>query len=206
MIMQRTLLTLLLATAACTGDIGAGGDDGSGSGSGSGSSDPDLCPTARSYTGFGTTPLEADRPVLAAGADRMRLKPYAALAAEYARALGLSSVDTTAFAATFGKPPARWYAEPAASANTLYAAFALAYGACSQFTSTGGAFDTAPTAAQASALCGDFAHRAWNRDMSDAELASCVDYATTKTGSDAPARRWAYTCAAVLSASGFLSY
>ena len=37
-------------------------------------------------------------------------------------------------------PPARWYQEPQASANTVYAAFALAFDACTTYTAAGAPF------------------------------------------------------------------
>ena len=198
-------IALPLALAACTVDLPSNGGDDDGSGSGSG--DPPVCETTRSYPGFGGTALEADRPAITAGTDRMRLKPFAALAAEYQAALGLASFDTTAYAATFGKPPARWYSEPAASANTVYAAFALAYSACTQHTAADAKYAAAPAPQVADAICRDLAQRAWRRDASDAEVAACTSYAIDQTKpTDEPRRRWAYTCAAVLTASGFLSY
>lgn len=172
-----------------------------------GDDDPGLCAQARTYTGFAGTPLEAGRAPLAAGADRLRLKPFAALAAEYRRALGLASFDTSAFAATFGRPPARWFSEPAASAGTVYGAFALGFEACLQHTAGAPAYAAAPAPDTAGVICRDLARRAWNRDATDGEAAACATYAVDQTNpADAPARRWAYACAAVLSASGFLAY
>jgi hypothetical protein len=194
----------LALTGGCVGDIGSttGDDDGSDM-----PPEPVTCQATRSYAGFAGTPLETDRPTIEPGSDRMRLKPYAALAAEYKAALGLTAFDTAAYANTFGKPPARWFTEPQASANTLYAAFALAYGACTQATASDVAFATAPTTTGADVLCGNFIRGAWHREPAAAETAACVDYSVNKTkASDAPRVRWAYTCAAVLSASGFLAY
>jgi hypothetical protein len=200
-----SILVAALAVAGCTTNLDpTGGDD---DGSGSGSGDPPVCETTRSYTGFGGDKLEADRPAIEAGSDRMRLKPFVALAAEYAAALGLATFDTSAFAATFGKPPARWYSEPAASANTVYAAFALAYDACTQHVASDAAYAMTPSAQLADTFCRDHARAAWHREATDAEVAACTTYAVDQTkASDPPRKRWAYTCAAVLSASGFLAY
>jgi hypothetical protein len=207
---MKTTLAIFsaLSLAACVGEIGTGGDDdGSGSGSGSGSGDPVTCEQARTYAGLGGDALEADRPTIAAGSDRLRVKPYGVLASEYNRALGITGFSTNVYAATFGKPPVRWYQEPQASANTVYAAFALAYDGCSQKTATGADFAMAPSDTVADRLCRDFARAAWQREATDVEAAACVTYATTKTNpSDDTRVRWAYTCAAVLSASGFLAY
>ena len=190
---------LFAALTACTGDISSSnpGDGGTTS----------TCVAGRSYLGFDGKPLEAKRAVLAAGADRLRLKPYGALADEYSRALGLSTFDTSAFAATFGKPPARWSSEPSASANTIYAAFALAFDACSKHTATDGTYASAPTMETASGICRDNVLHAWHREATDAVTSACATYAVEKTNpADDPRRRWAYSCAAVFSASGFLAY
>ena len=193
-------LTILLLVG-CVGEIGgAGGDD---------TMEPEevTCEQARTYTGFGGNALESDRPKIEAGSDRMRIKPFASLSAEYTRALELASFDTAPYAATFGRPPARWYNEPQASANTVYAAFALAYDACTRRTALGGDYNTAPEINIANRLCKDFAMRAWQREADAAETTACATYAIEKTNpADAPAKRWAYTCAAVLTASGFLAY
>jgi hypothetical protein len=201
------LLSSLLATA-CIGEIGgSGGDDDMGSGSGSGSSEPVTCDQARTYLGFDGKALEADRPAIAAYTDRMRMKPFAVLSAEYSRALGLSAFNTAIYAGTFGKSPARWFDEPAASAATVYAAFALAYDGCTQATATGADFTMAPTATIADRLCRDFSRKAWQREATDDEASTCATFALNMTNpADAPAKRWAYTCASVLSASSFLAY
>lgn len=194
----RALSMILLA--ACTGEI-----DGSGGGDDA-PPPPVTCEQPRTYTGFGG-PLGGDRPAIEAGSDRVRLKPFTALAAEYARALGLDAFDTRTYAATFGRAPARWYEEPGASANTVYAAFALAFDACTRHTATAAYYAEAPTAQNAGGLCRDFALRAWQRDATDDEAAACVKYAVEQTpATDDPRRRWAYACASVLTASGFLTY
>jgi hypothetical protein len=191
-----------LTLAGCAGDIG--GDDGDGSGS---DDDPIVCEQTRTYTGFGSRDLTGTRPAIDPGSDRLRLKPFVALSAEYRAALGLAAFDTGMYAATFGRPPARWFQEPAASANTVYAAFALAFDACTRQTMGDARYAAAPDAASADVNCREYARRAWHREATDAEAAACVSYAVDKTNpADAPAKRWSYACAAVLSASGFLAY
>ena len=193
---------LILSLAGCIGQIDGSSDDQTGD-----DDTQEVCQATRSYTGFGGKTLEADRPTMKAGTDRMRMKPFAALAAEYAAALGLSGFDTAAYAATFGRPPARWYNEPAASANTLYAAFALAYDGCTKATATDAKFAAAPDATNAPLLCNETIRRAWHREPVQAETDACVKYTVEQTNpSDAPRVRWAYSCAAVLTASGFLAY
>jgi len=198
---MRTLFIATLALAGCTGTVDGGGDDGGGD------DQPPVCEPTRTYLGFGGAALEASRPAIAAGSDRVRLKPFTALATEYAKALGLASFDTKAYAATFGRPPARWFDEPEASANTVYAAFALAYEACTQHTLAPVEFGDAPSATSAGLACREFVRRAWHREATDDEATACVTYTVDQTIPSDPARkRWAYSCAAVLSASGFLAY
>jgi len=59
--------------------------------------------------------------------------------------------------------------------------------------------------------------KAWSRTPTTTEVDKCVNFAvnatrTELTGSPAmatptaPARRWAYTCASVLTAAGFITY
>jgi len=206
--MQTRSLAILFAgsLAACVGDIG--GSAGSSDNDAGADDDPvAMCEPARPYMGFGGTSLTADRPTIAAYSDRVRLKPFGVLASEYNRALGLTNFDTSAYAATFGNPPARWYQEPQATANTIYAAFALAYDGCLQKTASGTDFATAPSAALADRLCRDFALAAWRREPSAEEVTACTTFAINKTNpADTTRRRWAYTCAAVLTASSFLAY
>jgi hypothetical protein len=203
--MKRTFLIVSLAGSlvGCVGQIdGSQGDDQTGD-----DDTQETCTATRSYKKYDGTALESDRPTMKPGTDRLRMKPFAALAAEYSAALGLSTFDTAAYAATFGKPPARWFNEPAASANTIYAAFALAYDGCTKATATDAKYAAAPDATNAPLLCNDTIRRAWHREPLAAETDACVKYTTTQTNpSDAPRVRWAYSCAAVLTASGFLAY
>lgn len=194
--------TLLLAVTltACVGQVTGGDDTG-------GDDEPPTCEVTRSYVGFGGAPLEGSRPTLPAGADRMRIKPFGALGAEYSAALGLAELDTRAYAATFGAPPARWFSEPAASANTIYASFALAFDACTRHTATAANYAAAPTAELADTICRDLAQRAWHRAATDAEALACTTFAVEQTApTEDPRRRWAYACAAVLTAAGFVAY
>ena len=199
--MRLTSLTMIaLGVTACTGEIN-GSDDMPVD------PNPTECAQARTYTSFGGQALEADRPTIVAGSDRIRVKPYAALAAEYARALGLQTVKTSFFATTFGQPPARWFIEPAAGANTIYAAFSIAYAACNQVTAGRADLAAAPDLTTADVVCRDFARAAWHREATDDEAAACASFAVDKTKpTDPPAKRWAYACATILTTSGFLAY
>lgn len=203
---MRTL-RVSIATLFLVGCVGEAPDSSGDDVGGDAGVEPMQCEVTRSYMGFGGRTLEGSRPALEVGADRLRLKPFAALATEYANTLGLAAFDTSAYAATFGKPPARWYAEPLASANTIYAAFALAYGACTQHTGTDATYAATPDTTTATLACHGFIERAWHRPATDEETAACVSFAIDKTASVAnPRTRWAYTCASVLSATGFLSF
>jgi hypothetical protein len=207
---MKTTLAILsaLSLAACAGQIGNTGTGGDDDGSGSGSDpQPVTCDQARTYNDLGGAPLGGDRPKIEAGTDRMRLKPYAALAPEYNRALGITGFSTATYKTTFGAPPARWFQEPTASSSTVYASFALGYDGCSQKTASGTDYAMAPAATIADRLCRDFARSAWMREATDAEAAACADFAINQTNpSDDTRVRWAYTCAAVLTASGFIAY
>jgi hypothetical protein len=214
--MQRKHLTALgiistLWLGACAGLIdGTDEGEGEGEGEGSGSGEPEapvVCTQAREYKNMGGEDLTADRPTIAVSTDRLRMKPYASLAEEYKRSLGLTDFSTVAFAGTFGKPPARWYEESTASASTIYAAFALAYDGCTRKAAAGGDFDLVPSATIADRVCRDLARVAWNREATDDEAAACATYAVNQTRATDPARtRWAYTCATVLTATHFIAY
>lgn len=195
-------LAALAALAACSGNITNPGED-------TVEPEPDpepLCAVqARSYAGFGGA-LENDRYEAVAGSDRLRAKPFAALADEFRRVLGLE-VDTRPYRATFGRPPARWYEEPASSANTLYAAYVLAFEGCLDLTATSSFFETAPTAETAAGMCRGLMRRFWNREPTDDEISSCETLAVSITDPDeGPRRQWAYACAGVLTSADFLAY
>jgi hypothetical protein len=207
--MTMRLFLLLCALGACASDYVPSDDDPSSNPGDDPADDPAVanCAAGRSYVGIGGVPLEADRVPALAGADRLRLKPFSALAAEYARVLGNMAADVGAFRATFGEAPPRWFTEPDASANTLYASFSLAFQGCLAETAAAPSYGEAPTAATADATCRGFALRFWDRRPTDAEVAPCVRLATDATSAEAdPRARWAYACAAVLTAAGFLSY
>ena len=56
-------------------------------------------------------------------------------------------------------------------------------------------------------MCQDQSRRFWSREPTEAELSTCVKVATEDTASESdPRRRWAYTCAALLTAAGFLTF
>ncbi len=205
---RRFALVAWLAAAApaCVGDIadppGDDVDDGD-----EGEEELACEALGRTYTGIGGAQLQAGRVEKPPYSDRQRLKPFSAMRGEYQRVLGNDAADLDAFAATFGKPPARFYEEPEASANTLYASFTLAFQGCTEFTASAADYAAAPTEETAATTCAAFARRFWDRNADEEELAGCVEYAVSGTTSESdPRRRWAYTCASVLSAAGFVSY
>lgn len=204
--MQRLILILPLAVlAACVGkldtDNEAGQDD-----AGPGDSEPLCVVESRSYpSSLGSHNLEADRIEQVGQSDRARLKPFAALATDIERVTGIA-VNTDAYADTFGKPPARWFEEPEASANTLYAGFLMLFDACTDYTADGAMFANAPTAEEADMNCRAMARSFWNREATDEQASACASYALATDANEGPRRRWALSCASVLSAAGFLTY
>ena len=207
---RRCALVALLAAAlpACVGDIAEPPGDDVDDDDGDDGEEELACETlGRTYTGIGGSTLQAGRVEVAPYSDRQRVKPYSTLSGEYGRVLGNQAADTEAFAATFGKPPARWFEEPEASANTLYASFTLAYQGCTAFTASAAEYAEAPTEENAATMCASFARRFWDRNAEEDELTGCIEYAVNGTASEAnPRVRWAYTCASVLTAAGFVAY
>ena len=149
------------------------------------------------------------------GRDRMRAKPYSALATEFSRVLGEENKPDSLDDAkeTFGVNPDMWFSEPLATAAYVNTAYDVAFDGCLKLTANS-RYQTAPTSASATAECTDWIRKFWSRDGSPDEIASCTKTAveaTTETyGTESravtPARQWAYACAATLSATGFLTY
>ncbi|MGQ0503911.1 MAG: hypothetical protein ACT4TC_01175 [Myxococcaceae bacterium] len=163
--------------------------------------------TGSKYTGFAGTELVDDRLPQQANLDRSRVKPYSALVAEYPRVLGSTPALLAGFGSTFGEPAVRWNTEPQASAVSLYTAYRVAFQGCLTYTGTAAAYAAAPSDASAATECGNFATKFWSRSASSAEITTCVKATVADTTTEPDARRrWAYGCAAVLSAAGFLSY
>lgn len=175
---------------------------------------PARCDMGKQYTGFAGTMLEAGRVDNDLGLERSRVKPYSALTAEYSRVLGNNPALIGQSATTFGQDPARWLTEPTSSAVTVYTAFRVAFQGClTVTTSTANAkFQTLPSNSTAATECATWARKFWSRDATQAEIDACVqvamvDAAKEGTNTNPPAsRRWAYACASVLSAAGFMTY
>jgi uncharacterized phage protein gp47/JayE len=65
----------------------------------------------------------------------------------------------------------------------------------------------APTEESASQACATIAEKAWSRQPTEQEVNSCKKVALTDTASvDDAKKRWAYAIAAILTATGFMSY
>lgn len=167
-----------------------------------------LCTTTgKEWRGFAGTPLVQGRAPAVAGADRQRVKPYEVLAAEYERTIGTVPASLPNVAGAFGPRRERFASEPQASAITLWSTYRVAFDGCLTFTATAPDFANAPTEADAAKQCTAMARKFWSRAPSQDEVTSCAQVALVDSASEAdPRRRWAHTCAALLSASGFLTY
>jgi hypothetical protein len=217
----------LFTTTACSSDpdhlLGGGGSDGTGPGgpgdpgaSSGGPGQPNdtppelACtakPQGRSYIGFDGTDLGATRVNENMGINRARIKPYAALASEYQRALGLVPPSLAGAGDSFDAPPARWFAEAKLTGVSLAAIFDISFEGCITFTKDAADYAAAPDATSAPAVCTSLMKKAWSRTPSPEETAACVKLATTQLASETnPRRQWAYVCASVLSSSNFLTF
>jgi hypothetical protein len=126
---------------------------------------------------------------------------------------------------TFGIAADRWYLEPIASAVFVNAAFEVAFEGCLKMTGelAGGSGDpryaVAPTKDAAGVECAAWTRRFWSRAGTPDTIDACVSVATDTTSETYgrpsidettrainPRRRWAYACASVLTATGFLTY
>ena len=190
---------------------GAGGPNG-----GEGSTEPGTTPEAlqctekpegRSYTNFGGLKLEELRVNENVGVNRARIKPYAVMAGEYQRVLGLVPPSLAASGGSFDEPPKRWFAEAAHSGVSLNAIFSLSFEGCLAYTKTAPEYAAAPTAETAKTVCSTLMRKAWSHSASPEEIDSCVTLATTKLAAEPDARRkWTYVCSSILSSSQFLTF
>jgi hypothetical protein len=168
---------------------------------------PPRCDMGKSYTGFAGTMLEAGRVDLDLGVERQRMKPYSALQGEYTRVLGNTPGLLATSGSTFAIEPARWLTEPQGSAVNLYQAYRIAFQGCLTATATATAYGSMPSNTTADTECRTWARKFWSRTPTQMEVDSCVQVAMVDTSSETNVRRrWAYTCASVLSATGFMTY
>jgi len=205
----------------------AGGDDTDASTeAGTAPSAPFCTVFGQPHIGLGGEDLAAKADGPPAG-DRARAKPYTALLTEYGRVLGSqnapSSINDTG--PTFGVPADRWYLEPIASAVFVSTAFDVAFEGCLEMTGAvaGGSGDAkyaaAPTKVTAGDECAGWIRRFWSRAGTPDQIDACAAVATDTTSETygrpsvdettretTPQRRWAYACASVLTATGFLTF
>jgi hypothetical protein len=160
------------------------------------------------YKGFADTNLNEGRVNAKIGVDRARMKPYAALRGEYERVLGVTPDSLEGAEASFGRPPDRFAQEPRASAIQLFSAYRVGFDGCLTYVDNNKAtFSAAPNPDTAATQCKAMARKFWSRAATDDEVKACTEVALTDSASEPdPQRRWAYTCASLLSASGFLTY
>jgi hypothetical protein len=160
-----------------------------------------MCVTGgRAHIGLGGEDVAAkiDGPT---GGDRARIKPFSALPSEYKRVLGSTPSSASGAGPTFGIAQDRWYLEPIASAVFVNKAFDVAFEGCSDLVENDSKLSVAPTKESAHDACTTWARRFWSRDATPDQIDACVSAAMD--GTDRP---WAYACASVLTATGFLTY
>jgi hypothetical protein len=229
-------VSLLVTLAACDSTKGSllGGDDPAGGGSAPAGSAPGgegnapdpggpaCTELGRSYPGFeaGMT-LEGDRVDGAAGIDRARTKPYAALKPEILRVVGVAAPDLRPD--SFGEegsnatPPPHvadtdprtktWYDEPRANALTLYSVASSTFGSCTQLAAQDPAMAAAPTPTTAPGVCATMARKFWSRTPAPGEIDGCVAAATVGAADETdPHKKWAWGCVSLLTSANFLAY
>lgn len=164
-------------------------------------------PQGHSYVLFDGSKLEDTRVNEGDDINRARFKPYAVMAGEYQRVLGVVPKSLASAGPTFDAPPERWYSEPSHSGVSVSSAFDVSFEACEAHVASSSDFAALPTADTANRYCGSTMRKAWSRTPSPEVLDDCVELATKKLDAEPdPRRRWSYVCAAILSSSNFLTY
>lgn len=170
---------------------------------------PPRCDMGKTYTGFAGTELTAGRIDGDMGPERARMKPFTALTGEFTRVLGNTPAMLTdpSVANTFAIVPNRWVSEPVASGVTVYTTYRIAFQGCLTLTGTPAQYNVIPSNTTAATECADWARKFWSRTPSQVEVDACVKVAMQDTTTETNARRrWAYTCASVMTAAGFTTY
>jgi hypothetical protein len=163
--------------------------------------------TGKEYVGFDQAKLTETRVGALSGTDQRRVKAFSVLRTEFPRVLGNTPASLQPAASTFGAPAARWDEEPTLNAVALQTAYSIAFDGCLTFTAQGAEYANAPDAANAPAVCGALQRKFWSQTATPAEIAACSKVAVVDAAAEPDARRrWAYACASVLTASGFMSY
>ena len=164
-------------------------------------------PQGKSYKHFDGSLLEQTRINENVGVNRARIKPYAVMASEYQRVLGLVPEGIKTAGESFDAPPDRWYAETTYSGVSMNAIFEISYEGCLAYAKAAPDLKAAPDATSATAECTKLMKKAWNRSPSPDEISGCTELALTKLASQTDvSRRWAYVCSSVLSSSQFLTF
>jgi hypothetical protein len=167
------------------------------------------CDIGLAYAGFAGTDLTAGRIPGDLGPERGRVKPFTALVGEVPRVLGSTPgmLADPSVANTFGIIPARWDEEAQGSGVGVYTMFRIAFQGCLTATATPAKFAAVPSNTTAAAECGTWARNFWSRTATQPEVDACVKVAMVDTAKETdPKRRWAYTCASVMTAAGFTTY
>ena len=139
--------------------------------------------------------------------DRFRIKPFEVLSQEYERVTGVVPEFLINAASAFGAAPERWYIEPEASSITLFTTYKISYEAALKMVEADSNYSQTPDALTAANHCRQFALKAWNRQATDSEVASCSNVAVDVTKDVAnPQVRWAHAFASILTSSGFIAY
>ena len=170
---------------------------------------PPRCDMGKTYTGFAGTELTAGRIDGDLGPERARPKPFTALTGEFPRVLGNTPAMLTDVSVgnTFAITPNRWVTEPVASGVTIYTTYRIAFQGCLTATTTPAQYGSVPSNTTAATECADWARKFWSRTATQPEIDACVKVAMVDTMTETNARRrWAYTCASVLTATGFTTY
>ncbi len=162
----------------------------------------------KSYKGFEGTSVDVGATAEEAGKNRLRIKPFDVIGSEIKRVMNVDvSSSLTSLADTFGAAPIRWYDEPSSNAVSTIAMYEVAFEACLTYTATPAEFAAAPAQDTATAACTAMERKFWSRTPNPTEISACANNAVVNTVAEKDARRrWAYTCAAVLSAAGFATY
>lgn len=170
---------------------------------------PARCDMGKTYTGFAGTELTAGRIDGDIGPERARMKPFSALVGEFPRVLSNAPamLSDNSVSNTFSITPARWVTEPVASGVTVYTTYRIAFQGCLTSTAAPAQYKVLPSNTTAATECGDWARKFWSRTATQAEIDACVKVAMVDTASETVStRRWAYTCASVMTAAGFTTY
>jgi hypothetical protein len=166
-----------------------------------------LCNSGNKYVGFGGIELTADRRDVDLGFEKARVKPFSALQTEYPRVLGTTPGLLASAESTFGTTPARWFPAPQASAVAMYTAYRIAFQGCLTLTATPAKYDAEATHDTAMTECAAWAKKFWSRPALGPEIEACASVVVQESTEETNLRRrWAYGCAAVLTASDFMTF